>query len=55
MPIIGLLNRHLAREFLLAFLAAFLFFFVVFFINVLLVTAEDILSRQVPFPTWSAW
>ena len=50
MPIIGLLNRHLAREFLLAFLAAFLFFFVVFFINVLLVTAEDILSRQVPFP-----
>ena len=49
MPLIGLFNRHVAGELLFSVLIAFLFFFVVFFINVLLVTADDILSRQVPF------
>ena len=44
----GLLTRYVAREFLLAFVVAFLFFFSIFFINVLLVTATDIIAKQVP-------
>lgn len=43
-----LLTRYVAREFLLWFLASFLFFFSMFFVNVLLVTATDIMSKQVP-------
>ena len=45
----GLLTRYVAREFLLSVLVSFLFFFSIFFINVLLVTATDIMARQVPF------
>ena len=44
----GLLTRYVAREFLLSVLVSFLFFFSIFFINVLLVTATDIMARQVP-------
>ena len=40
---------YLSREFLLSFLVAFLFFFFIFFINQMLLLAEDILTRQVPF------
>lgn len=44
----GLLTRYVAREFLLSVLVSFLFFFSIFFINVLLVTATDIMAKQVP-------
>ena len=44
----GLLMRYVAREFVLWFAAAFLFFFSIFFVNVLLVTATDIMAKQVP-------
>lgn len=44
----GLLMRYVAREFVLWFVAAFLFFFSIFFVNVLLVTATDIMAKQVP-------
>lgn len=44
----GLLARYVAREFLVSVLVSFLFFFSIFFINVLLVTATDIMARQVP-------
>lgn len=44
----GLLTRYVAREFLISVLVSFLFFFSIFFINVLLVTASDIMARQVP-------
>ena len=44
----GLLTRYVAREFLFAVLVSFLFFFSIFFINVLLVTATDIMAKQVP-------
>ena len=44
----GLLTRYVAREFLLAVSVSFLFFFSIFFINVLLVTATDIMAKQVP-------
>ena len=43
-----LLMRYVAREFVLWFVAAFLFFFSIFFVNVLLVTATDIMAKQVP-------
>ena len=43
-----LLMRYVAREFVLWFAAAFLFFFSIFFVNVLLVTATDIMAKQVP-------
>ncbi len=39
---------YIVREFLLSFLVAFLFFFFIFFVNILLVMAEDIFSRNVP-------
>ena len=44
----GIVSRYLAREFLFAFIVAFCFFFALFLANVLLVTAEDIFSKQVP-------
>lgn len=40
---------YVAREFLLSFLVAFLFFFFIFFVNQLLLLAEDILAKDVPF------
>jgi lipopolysaccharide export system permease protein len=41
-------GRYIVREFLLSFLVSFLFFFFIFVINVLLVRAEAILSKNVP-------
>jgi len=41
--------RYALSEFLLSFLVAFFFFFFIFFINQLLVMAEEIFARQVPF------
>ncbi len=40
---------YIAKEFFLSFLVSFLFFFFIFFINQLLLLAEDILAKQVPF------
>ena len=40
---------YIAKEFILSFIVAFLFFFFIFFINQLLLLAEDILSKHVPF------
>ncbi|MDA3957271.1 LptF/LptG family permease [Oceanispirochaeta sp.] len=40
---------YIAREFFLSFFVSFLFFFFIFFINQLLLLAEDILAKQVPF------
>ena len=40
---------YVGREFLLSFAVAFLFFFFIFFVNQVLVMAEDIFSRKVPF------
>ncbi|MFP4068398.1 MAG: LptF/LptG family permease [Spirochaetaceae bacterium] len=40
---------YVAAEFLLSFLVAFLFFFFIFFVNQLLLLAEDILAKDVPF------
>jgi lipopolysaccharide export system permease protein len=37
------------REFLLSFSVAFLFFFFIFFVNQILVMAEEIFAKQVPF------
>ena len=40
---------YVGREFLLSFAVAFLFFFFIFFVNQVLVMAEDIFSKKVPF------
>ncbi|OQY34874.1 MAG: hypothetical protein B6241_03055 [Spirochaetaceae bacterium 4572_59] len=40
---------YIAKEFILSFLVSFLFFFFIFFLNQLLLLAEDILAKQVPF------
>lgn len=40
---------YVGREFLLSFTVAFLFFFFIFFVNQILVMAEDIFARKVPF------
>lgn len=44
-----LMFRYVGGEFLLSFLVAFAFFFFMFFINQLLLLAEDILQKDVPF------
>ncbi|MDR2482658.1 MAG: LptF/LptG family permease [Treponema sp.] len=41
--------RYIVAETLFSFLVAFLFFFFIFFINQLLLMAQDILSKKVPF------
>ncbi|MDR0554738.1 MAG: LptF/LptG family permease [Treponema sp.] len=41
--------RYLVSEILFSFLVAFLFFFFIFFINQLLLLAQHILSKKVPF------
>jgi len=41
--------RYILAETFFAFLISFLFFFFVFFVNQLLLMAQDILTRQVPF------
>lgn len=43
------LYLYIAKEFFLSFFVSFLFFFFIFFINQLLLLAEDILEKQVPF------
>ncbi|PIE04595.1 MAG: hypothetical protein CSA76_03395 [Spirochaetales bacterium] len=43
-----LLDRYIAREFLLSFLVSFLFYFFVFFLNQLLLMAQQILSKGIP-------
>jgi lipopolysaccharide export system permease protein len=40
---------YVGREFLLAFSVAFLFFFFIFFVNQILVMAEEIFAKRVPF------
>jgi len=40
---------YIIREFFLSLVVSFLFFFVIFFINQILLLAEDILSKNVPF------
>ena len=40
---------YVGREFLLSFSVAFLFFFFIFFVNQILVMAEEIFAKQVPF------
>ncbi|HVP18900.1 MAG TPA: LptF/LptG family permease [Spirochaetia bacterium] len=41
--------RYVGREYLLSFAVAFLFFFFIFFLNQILVMAEEIFSKKVPF------
>jgi lipopolysaccharide export system permease protein len=41
--------RYVGREFLLSFAVAFLFFFFIFFVNQILVMAEEIFAKRVPF------
>ena len=41
--------RYVGREYLISFVVAFLFFFFLFFINQILVMAEEIFSKKVPF------
>ncbi|MDR2245341.1 MAG: LptF/LptG family permease [Treponema sp.] len=45
----GTLFRYLLSEALFSFLVAFLFFFVIFFVNQLLLLAQEILAKKVPF------
>ena len=40
---------YVGREFLLSFAVAFLFFFFIFFVNQVLLMAEEILAKRVPF------
>ncbi len=49
LPGIRRIDLYILSEFLISFLVAFLFFFFIFFINQLLVLAEEIFSRRVPF------
>lgn len=43
------IDLYILNEFLVSFVVAFLFFFCTFFINQLLVLAEEIFSKKVPF------
>jgi lipopolysaccharide export system permease protein len=43
------LYSYVGREFIFSFLVAFLFFFFIFFVNQILLLAENILSKRVPF------
>jgi lipopolysaccharide export system permease protein len=45
----GTILRYLFKETLFAFFVSFLFFFIIFFVNQLLLLAQDILSKKVPF------
>jgi lipopolysaccharide export system permease protein len=45
----GTLFRYIVTESLFSFLVSFLFFFFIFFVNQLLLLAQDILTKQVPF------
>lgn len=46
----NVLLRYITKELLLYFAVAFLFFFVVFFVNQILLLAESVLKKRVPFP-----
>ncbi len=48
-PGIRRIDLYILNEFLISFIVAFLFFFFIFFINQLLVLAEEIFSKKVPF------
>ena len=48
-PGVRTIDRYILNEFLISFTVAFLFFFCTFFINQLLVLAEEIFSKKVPF------
>ena len=43
------ITLYILEEFFLSFLVAFFFFFFIFFVNQLLVMAEEIFSKKVPF------
>ncbi len=45
----GIIYRYISKEFIFSFFVSFLFFFFIFFVNQLLLLAEDILSKHVPF------
>ncbi|GMO60004.1 MAG: LptF/LptG family permease [Treponemataceae bacterium] len=45
-----ILVKYLIKELSLYFIVAFLFFFMLFFVNQILLTAEEILKKQVPIP-----
>jgi lipopolysaccharide export system permease protein len=45
----GTILRYLLKETLFAFFVSFLFFFIIFFVNQLLLLAQEILSKKVPF------
>jgi lipopolysaccharide export system permease protein len=48
-PGVRTIDSYILNEFLISFTVAFLFFFCTFFINQLLVLAEEIFSKKVPF------
>jgi lipopolysaccharide export system permease protein len=48
-PGVRTIDKYILSEFLISFTVAFLFFFCTFFINQLLVLAEEIFSKKVPF------
>jgi len=48
-PGVRTIDGYILNEFLISFTVAFLFFFCTFFINQLLVLAEEIFSKKVPF------
>ncbi|UCF99290.1 MAG: LptF/LptG family permease [Spirochaetaceae bacterium] len=48
-PGVRTIDVYILNEFLISFVVAFLFFFCTFFINQLLVLAEEIFSKKVPF------
>lgn len=43
------IQKYIGKEFLFSFFVAFLFFFFIFFVNQLLLMAEEVLSKDVPF------
>ena len=45
----GIIFRYIAGEAMFSFLVSFLFFFFVFFVNQLLLVAQDVLAKRVPF------
>ena len=49
-PAARTIDSYILNEFLISFVVAFMFFFCTFFINQLLVLAEEIFSKKVPFP-----
>jgi lipopolysaccharide export system permease protein len=47
--IVRRIDVYILNEFLMSFVVAFLFFFFIFFVNQILVLAEEIFSKKVPF------